>query len=162
MHYTGKNILLLTLTLFALLQSMIAVSAPLITPQPRDTQSLHGLSSAKAVFMLSIKDAGRLSHVLNVVEKTEKGMRAQGVNTKIIVVIIGPSVAFLTRNRRGISYKDQRNVSAVQKSIHKLKALGIRTEVCSIALRGMDIAPANIIPDVQAVGNGFISAIGYQ
>jgi len=162
MHPARRYVLFPTLTLLALLLTMTAVSAAPPAPQPRDTQALQGLSSAKAVFMLNVKDARRLAHVLRVIEKTEKGMRAQGVEPQIIVVFIGPSVAFLTRDRRGISYMDQRKVAAVQKGIHKLNALGIRSEVCNVALKGMDIVPADVIPDVQPVGNGFISAIGYQ
>ncbi|GMR05920.1 MAG: hypothetical protein BMS9Abin25_0498 [Gammaproteobacteria bacterium] len=162
MHLAKKYVLFSILTLLTLLLTMVAVSAAPQASKPRDTQALQGLSSAKAVFMLNVKDARRMAHVLSVIEKTDKGMRAQGVEPEIVVVFIGPSVAFLTRDRRGISYKDQRNVAAVQKGIRKLKALGIRSEVCGVALKGMDIVPADVIPEVQPVGNGFISAIGYQ
>ncbi len=162
MHLARRYFLFTTLTLLSLFLTMTATSAAPPAPQPMDTQSLQGLSSAKSVFMLNVKDARRLTHVLSVIEKTGKGMRAQGVEPEIVVVFIGPSVAFLTRDRRGIPYMDQRSVASVQKGIEKLKSLGIRSEVCSVALKGMDIAPANVIQAVQPVGNGFISAIGYQ
>jgi len=162
MYLIKRYTLFQKVTLLALLLTITPVSAAPQTPQPGDTKSLHGLDSVNSIFMLNIKKPGRLSHVLSVVEKTKKGMRKQGVKARIIVVIIGSSAAFLTRDRRGISYVDQRYVAAVQKGIHKLKELGIRIEVCNIALQGMDISPANILPDVDVVGNGFISAIGYQ
>lgn len=150
------------LTLLAVLLTMTAVSAAPVAPHLKNTQALHGLHSVKAVFMLNINNARRISRVLSVVGKTAKGMREQGVKSHIVVVIIGPAVAFLTRDRRGISYMDQRAVAHVQAAIHKLKAMGIRTEACGVALKGMDINPKDVIPDVHPVGNGFISAIGYQ
>ncbi|MEJ2060167.1 MAG: DsrE family protein [Gammaproteobacteria bacterium] len=128
----------------------------------KDTEALQGLKQAKAVFMIDVNNPGRVAHVLRVIGKTDKGLREQGVKPHIIVVIIGPAVAFLTRDRRGISYMDERAVSQVQGEIHKFATMGIRTEACGVAMKGMDVAPKDLIPDVHAVGNGFISAIGYQ
>ncbi|MEJ2688214.1 MAG: hypothetical protein P8124_13735, partial [Gammaproteobacteria bacterium] len=93
----------------------------------KDTDALQGLSSAKGVFMIDINDPGRVAHVLHVVEKTDTGMRKQGVTPHIVVVVIGPAVAFLTKDRRGIPYMQERAVSQVQKEIHKLKTMGVRT-----------------------------------
>ena len=128
----------------------------------KDTEALKGLSSAKGVFMLDVDSPGRMGHVLKVVEKTYTGMREQGVKPHLIVVIIGRGVAFLTKDRRGISYLDERAVSGVQHEIHKLAKMGVRTEACGVAMKGMDVKPADVIDDVHPVGNGFISAIGYQ
>ncbi|MEJ2508033.1 MAG: DsrE family protein [Gammaproteobacteria bacterium] len=131
-------------------------------PQLKDTEALQGLKEAKGVFMIDINNPGRVGHVLKVAEKTYTGMQKQGVKPHIVVVVIGPAVAFLTKDRRGIGYMDERAVSGVQKEIHKLAKMGIRTEACGVALKGMDVSPHDLIQDVHAVGNGFISAIGYQ
>ena len=128
----------------------------------KDTEALRDLKAAKGVFMLDLKDPGRMAHVLKVIEETGEGMAKQNVKPELVVVVIGPSVAFLTKDRRGISYMDQRSVSEVQGTIGKLKKAGIRIEACGIALRGMDVAPDALIPEVIPVGNGYISAIGYQ
>lgn len=128
----------------------------------KDTEALHSLTNAKGVFMLDVKDPGRMGHVLKVIEETRAGIAKQNVKPELIVVVIGASVAFLTKDRRGISHTDQRAVSEVQDVIGKLKKAGMRIEACGIALRGMDVAPNAVIPEVTAVGNGYISAIGYQ
>jgi len=128
----------------------------------KDTEALHSLTNARGVFMLDVKDPGRMGHVLKVIEETRAGIAKQNVKPELIVVVIGPSVGFLTKDRRGISYTDQRAVSEVHGMIGKLKKAGIRIEACGIALRGMDVAPNAVIPEVTAVGNGYISAIGYQ
>lgn len=154
---TTRNYVLTSLLCLAWLLGGVAHGAGL-----KDTDALRGLSSAKGVFMIDINDPNRVAHVLHVVEKTDTGMRKQGVTPHIIVVVIGPAVAFLTKDRRGISYMQERAVSQVQKEIHKLKTMGVRTEACGVALKGMDVDPKDLIDDVHPVGNGFISAIGYQ
>jgi intracellular sulfur oxidation DsrE/DsrF family protein len=128
----------------------------------KDTEALHGLKDAKGVYLLDVKEPGRLAHVLKVIGETNQGIAKQKVRPETIVVLIGPSVAFLTKDRRGISYMDQRAVSEIQGTIGKLKKAGVRFEACGIALRGMDVAPSMLIPEVTAVGDGYISAIGYQ
>jgi len=128
----------------------------------KDTEALQGLKNAYGVFTLDVKDPARMAHVLKVFEETREGIAKQDVKPVLVVVIIGPSVAFLTKDRRGIPYTDQRAVAEVQGTIGKLKKAGVRIEVCGIALRGMDVAPSALIPEVTAVGNGYISALGYQ
>ena len=128
----------------------------------KDGEALHGLKEAKSVFMLDLKEPGRMAHVLKVIEKTHESIAKQHVKPETIVVIVGPSVAFLTKDRRGISYMDQRAVSEVQGTIAKLKKAGVRIEACGIAMHGMDVTPNMLIPEVTAVGDGYISAIGYQ
>lgn len=128
----------------------------------KDTAALKGLKEAKAVFMIDVNNPGRVAHILKTVAKTGKGMREQGVKPHIVVVVIGPAVAFLTKDRRGIGYMDERAVAGVQAEVHKLAKMHIRTEACGVALKGMDVKPKDLIADVHAVGNGFIEAIGYQ
>lgn len=129
----------------------------------QDTAALQGLHSAKGVFMIDVDNPGRVAHVLGTIEAADKGMSKQGVKPHIVVVVVGPTVAFLTKDRRGIPYKEERAVSEVQANIRKLdEKMGIRTEVCGVAMKGMDIRPSDLMPEVHPVGNGYISAIGWQ
>lgn len=128
----------------------------------KDTEALKGLKEAKAVFMIDVNNPGRVAHILKTIAKTDKGMRTQGVKPHIVVVVIGPAVAFLTRDRRGIGYMDERAVAGIQAEVHKLARMHIRTEACGVAMKGMDVQPKDLIADAHAVGNGFIEAIGYQ
>ncbi|MHB0888943.1 hypothetical protein [Acidithiobacillus sp.] len=78
------------------------------------------------------------------------------------MVFVGPDVAFLTRNLRGIPYTDERAGANIQQEIVKLSGKGMQFQACGVALHGMDVQPANLIPQVTPVGNGFISVIAYQ
>jgi intracellular sulfur oxidation DsrE/DsrF family protein len=162
MNVEHRRIQIIPLVLFALMHLTSAWAAELPDNGLRDTEALHGLKDAKGVYMLDVKEPGRMAHVLKVIEETNRSIAKQNVKPETIVVVIGPSVAFLTRDRRGISYMDQRAVSEIQSTIGKLKKAGVRFEACGIALRGMDVAPNMLIPEVTAVGDGYVSAIGYQ
>jgi intracellular sulfur oxidation DsrE/DsrF family protein len=134
-----------------------AAAAPL-----NDHAALNGLSSAKAVFLIDVNNPGRVGHVLKVVGMTEQGLQKQHVTPHLVVVFVGPDVAFLTHDRRGISYMDQRAVAGIQHEIGQLHEAGVTIQACGIAMKGMDVTPGMLIPGVQAVGNGYISVIGYQ
>jgi intracellular sulfur oxidation DsrE/DsrF family protein len=127
-----------------------------------DAAALRGLKEAKAVFLIDVDKPNRVAHVFKTIELTDKGFRAQGVTPRIVVVVIGPSVAFLTKDRRGIDYMDERAVSELQGEVGKLAKMHIRTEACGVAMKGMDLKPKDMIDNVHPVGNGFIEAIGYQ
>ncbi len=127
-----------------------------------DAAALSGLKSAKAVFLINSANPRKVVHVLRLVGKTAASMDRQGVKTRVVVVMVGPTVAFLTKDRRGISYQDQRPVAEIQKAVRGLRKAGIRTEACSVALHGHDINPKDVIAAVHPVGNGFISVIAYQ
>jgi intracellular sulfur oxidation DsrE/DsrF family protein len=156
----------LTLAVFFLLCSAPFLAVAQAAPPPdsglKDTEALRDLKLAKGVFMLDVKDPNRMAHVLKVIEETREGIARQDVKPELVVVVVGPSVAFLTKDRRGISYLDERAVSEIQGAIVKLKGMGVRTEACGVALKGMDVRPDALIPEVTPVGNGYISAIGYQ
>lgn len=157
LRISGMSLLLCTLLCVS-----VAWAAEPADTGSRDTAALQGLKNAKGVFMLDVKDPGRMSHVLKVIDETRDGLARQNVKPELVVVVIGPSVAFLTKDRRGISYTDQRAVSELQSTAGKLKKAGVRIELCGLALRGLDVTPGMLIPEVTAVGNGYISAIGYQ
>ncbi len=127
-----------------------------------DADARHGRHEAKAVFMIDLNNPGKLTHVLKVVEETDTGLAQQGAMPHLIVVLIGPTVAFLAKDRRGISYMEQSVVAHIQSEVKTLIQLGIRFEACGVALKGMDVQPSDVIAAVHPVGNGDISAIGYQ
>ncbi|WP_197495779.1 DsrE family protein [Acidihalobacter yilgarnensis] len=127
-----------------------------------DHAALAGLHEAKGLFLIDINDPNRVAHVLKVVGMTRKGLSEQGVKPHLIVVFVGPAVAFLTKDRRGIGYMQERAVSQVQHEIDGLAHEGVPVEACGIAMKGMDVSPKDLIPAVKPVGNGFISVIAYQ
>lgn len=149
------------LRIFVLVFGCLFVSATSAAPL-KDTEALKGLKVAKAVFLIDVDKPGRVAHVFKTIELTDKSLREQGVKPHIVVVAIGPSVAFLTRDRRGIGYMDERAISELQTEVGKLAKMAIPTKACGVAMKGMDVQPGDLIAGVHPVGNGFVEAIGYQ
>ena len=127
-----------------------------------DRAALAGLHVAKAIFLVNVRQPVAVEHLVRIIGLTERQLRAQKVTPHIIVVFIGPDVAFLTHNRRGIPYTDERAVANIQKEIAGLARKGIRFQACGVAMHGMDVNPRDLIAPVTPVENGFISVIGYQ
>jgi intracellular sulfur oxidation DsrE/DsrF family protein len=43
-----------------------------------------------------------------------------------------------------------------------MKKAGVKLEVCLYAVKALNVDPDTIMPEVDKVGNGFISVVGYQ
>jgi intracellular sulfur oxidation DsrE/DsrF family protein len=161
---TSHRIIALVVSLFACAWLGTAQAAEHETKGPGldDHAALAGLQEAKGIFLIDVNDPNKVAHVLKVVGLTRKGLEKQGVKPHLIVDFIGPAVAFLTKDRRGIGYMQERAVSALQHEIDELSHAGVGVEACGIAMRGMDVSPGDLIPSVKPVANGYISAIAYQ
>ena len=53
-------------------------------------------------------------------------------------------------------------INQMQETSKKMKALGIHQEVCSIATKVFGIDNATLFSEMNLVGDGFVSLIGYQ
>ncbi|AOV15696.1 hypothetical protein BJI67_00240 [Acidihalobacter aeolianus] len=131
-------------------------------PKLNDHAALAGMHEAKALFLIDVNNPDKVMHVVKVIGITRKQLEAQGVKPHLLVVFVGPDVAFLTKDRRGIGYMDERPVATIQREIEGLAHTGVEFQACGVAMKGMDVSPRDLIPAVKPVGNGFISAIGYE
>lgn len=43
-----------------------------------------------------------------------------------------------------------------------MKKDGVNLEVCMYAVKVLGVDPATLLPEIDRVGNGFISVVGYQ
>jgi len=46
--------------------------------------------------------------------------------------------------------------------IKQMKQDGVKLEVCKYAVKVLGVNPESILPEIDQVGNGFISVVGYQ
>lgn len=128
-----------------------------------DTYALADLNSAKGIFLVDIGDPKKLAFYLNVIKGTHAGMIRQNVTPDFVVVFIGPSVQQLTTSPKGdiaLEYGD--TLESIAGSVADLKQLGIRQEICGVATKVFDINNKTILPELNLVGDGFISLIRYQ
>jgi len=92
----------------------------------------------------------------------DKSIRAVTEKPEFVVVFIGPSVKLITNKREGLSEEEQKMLDEIAALITKMSKDGIKLEVCMFAAGLLGVDPASILPEIEQVGNGWISLIGYQ
>ncbi|HEY9200101.1 MAG TPA: hypothetical protein VIQ81_00775 [Gammaproteobacteria bacterium] len=148
---------LLMLTL-ALASSLSYADSPI-----NDRAALADLKVGKGVFLIDIADAKKMNFYLEVIQGTFKGMQAQGVTPDFVLVYIGPSVPYLSSSPSAkIADKNSAVLMEIESNVEKLAALGIKQEICAVATEVFGIDNSTLFADLNLVGDGFISLIGYQ
>ena len=128
-----------------------------------DRAALADMKSGKGVFLVDIGDAKKLSFYLEVIQGTHKGMVSQGVQPDFVLVYIGPSVKYLTTSPSEDAEQAAGGVLLdIESNVAKLASLGVRQEICAVATRVFNVDNETLVPDLDLVGDGFISLIGYQ
>lgn len=149
------------ISLLLLMISMNIVSAEVA--EINDRRALGELATGKGVFLVDIGDAKKLNFYLEVIQGTHKSMQGQGVKPDFILVYIGPSVKYLTSEPKAeVESAAGAVLMDIESNIEKLAELGIRQEVCSVATEVFGIDNKSVFEDLQLIGDGFISLIGYQ
>lgn len=104
-----------------------------------------------------------MNFYLEVIQGTFKGMQAQGVKPDFVLVYIGPSVQYLSSTPGAEIEKTHSAVlMEIESNVEKLAALGIKQEICAVATEVFGIDNNSLFADLNLVGDGFISLIGYQ
>lgn len=158
MRKTGRNILGL---FFA--AALVLVSAGSVLAGGYGN-ALNGVTQAKAVFEVT-QESPKVSNTIfwavkNVYE--DESVKGLGVPPKVAVVFHGPAVRLISSERSGFGAEDAAEIDKFQSTLRQMKKDGVILEVCDYALKVMGVDPATVIPEVDHVGNGFISVIGYQ
>jgi intracellular sulfur oxidation DsrE/DsrF family protein len=140
-----------------------AVSASASAANYDDSAALNGISSAKAVFLLDFKTAKKTAFYLDLVKGTYDGLNRQGVEPEMVVVVIGPTVQFLSdTNNPELTFEYEEEFASIQKNIKALHERGVRIEVCAIATKVFKVKDESLPEELSMVADGFISLIGWQ
>lgn len=81
---------------------------------------------------------------------------------RTVVVFHGPAVKLISTERKWFKPEEVAEVDKFADTIQRMKKEGVTFEVCDYAVKVMGVDPATIMPEIDHVGNGFISVAGYQ
>jgi intracellular sulfur oxidation DsrE/DsrF family protein len=150
------------LCLFFVVAFAVLVSTP-IYAEGYDN-ALNGVNGYDAIFDVAkgdpkianivfwaVKNAYEISEV-NALEKAPR----------IAVVFHGPAVKLISSDRNPFNAAEWVEVVKFQETLRKMKKDGVKLEVCLYAAEVMGVDKATIMPEIDQVGNGFVSVIGYQ
>lgn len=81
---------------------------------------------------------------------------------RTVVVFHGPSVKLISSDRTGFKPEEVAEIEMFADTIRQMKKDGVTFEICDYAAKVMGVDPATIMPEIDHVGNGFVSVAGYQ
>ena len=144
-------------TMFLALISSPAVSAEY-------NSALKGVNKVKAVFDVSMGSPQNANLVFWAVRNVydDKNVRALPESSEVAVVFHGRSVKMISSNRDGVSEDEKKALDEFAGLITQMKQDGVKMEVCLYAAKVFGVDPDSILPEIDHVGNGFISIAGYQ
>lgn len=81
---------------------------------------------------------------------------------RTVIVFHGEAVRLLSSDREKFEGPDREAADQVTEMIRQFHREGIRMEVCMYAVQVLGVDPTTLMPEIEQVGNGFISVAGYQ
>lgn len=126
--------------------------------------ALAGVKGLDSVFDFSLGSpeiaAVVFPAILDVHQNQE--VRALPAAPRTVIVFHGKAVKLISMDRKGVAKGDLEEYDKVADFIRKAKKAGIKMEVCMYAVKVFGVDPATLMPEIDRVGNGFISVLGYQ
>jgi intracellular sulfur oxidation DsrE/DsrF family protein len=143
-----------------------ALGAVLVAPAMAggDDAALKGVKGVKAVFDVSQGSPKTMNLLFWAVQDVYKAESVQALPEPphIVVVFHGPAVKLISTDRKDLEESDKEELDKFADTIRQMKKDGVKLDVCDYALKVMGVDPATIMPEVDHVGNGFVSVVGYQ
>ena len=129
-----------------------------------DKASLAGLREVKVAFDLKDGDGKALLSRLNIIDETRQSLIQQGVSPHFVVAYRGGATRLVQTDTANIKMEDRPLAERIAQKIRDMSAApGVdRFEQCAVAVREQGTNPDKVLPQVQVVGNGFISLMAYQ
>lgn len=126
--------------------------------------SLKGVTDYDAVYEVTQGDPKVNNIVFWAVENSYQvaEVKALGKAPRIVVVFHGPAVKLISSDQATFDDAEWAEVKKFQNTLRQMKEDGVTLEVCLYAAKVMGVDKATIMPEVDQVGNGFVSVIGYQ
>ncbi len=148
-------------TIVAAISLIVLVAIPAMAGE---YAALEGVKGVKTVFDVSQGSPQTANVVFWAVNNVndDKSVRALSEPPKVAVVFHGPAVKTISTDRDGFKESDNEALDKFVDMIQQMKKDGVKFEVCDYALKVMGIDPETVLPEVDHVGNGFISIAGYK
>ena len=123
---------------------------------------LSGLTSLKIVCDVNVGDAELLLRRLELIDETYSQLLDAGVTPTIVVAFRGGASRYVTRGKGYVKDMNLEVKKEIQEIIELFHSNGLQMEQCAIAARAYKIDPADFLPAITVVQNGYVSLAAYQ
>ena len=126
--------------------------------------ALKDVKGVNVVFNVSSGSPAFANIVFWAVRNTyqDKAVSTLAEKSQVAIVFHGPIVKLLSSARTGFDENDNAEIEKFQDTLRQMKKEGVKLEVCLYAAKVLGVDPATLMPEIDQVGNGFISVAGYQ
>jgi intracellular sulfur oxidation DsrE/DsrF family protein len=157
-----KRIFMVFLSCLVFSTGMMTFSAYAATGEAKDQNALQGLTTVRPLFDLNVGNAEELLFYLQVIQQTVDSLQKQGQTVDCIVAIRGGAVRLVTTDNWAFGEEDQAKLQQAGAIMAEMAKNGVKFEACSVAMNIFRVDPKTLLSYIKAVGNTFISLIGYQ
>jgi intracellular sulfur oxidation DsrE/DsrF family protein len=133
-------------------------------PSADNKAALAGVSEMKIAFDFTEANPQVLVRKLDVVETTRKQLLEAGVKPRIVLAFRGGASYYTQLDLAAVKEADRADALAVRAKLRAMaRADGVESlEQCNLPLSQLKLKPADLMPEVKLVGNGWISLAAYQ
>ena len=126
--------------------------------------ALNGVNQVNAVFDVTLGDPKTANVVFWAVRNVydNESVRALPEPPHVAVVFHGHAVKLISSDRQGLNDSDKAAMNEFAGMVRQMKEEGVTLEICLYAAEVLGVDPATIMPEIDHVGNGFVSVVGYQ
>ncbi len=130
----------------------------------QQSMSVAPVREMKVAFDITNGNPKVILGTLETIDKTRKQLIADGTTPKIVLAFRGDASYFTQTDEAKIKPEDRPMAAKIAAKIRELReAKGVEAlEQCTLPLAPRKIAPADVMPEVKVVPNGWISLAHYQ
>lgn len=141
--------------------SLTFLTTPVIAGEYAALKGVGGINTVFEVSQGTPQVANIVFWAVRDVHQNES-VRALANPPRTVVVFHGPAVKLISTERKWFKPEEVAEVDKFADTIRQMKKEGVTFEICDYAAKVMGVDPATIMPEIDHVGNGFISVAGYQ
>lgn len=124
--------------------------------------ALAGLKSIHIVCDVNVGEPHLLLRRLELIDETYSQLLDASVSPTVVVAFRGGASRYVTRGNGYVPADAVKDKQEIRQLIEQFRRNGFRLEQCAIAARSFDIDPADLLPGVALVRNGYVSIVAYQ
>lgn len=127
-----------------------------------DKHALANISSVKIVCDVNVSDGNLLLRRLKLIDTTYTQLLDADIGVTVVIAFRGGASRFVTKNEKYVKSTQVETKKEIQGWIKQFSENGFRLEQCAIAARAWKVDPADVMPQIKVVQNGYISLVAYQ
>ena len=156
---TKKTFICYVPSLFILILLLLSVTPAL----SQDYDALEGVKGLKTVFDYGHASPEEALAIFPAIREVYQSKSVTSLPTppSVVIVFHDAAVKFLTTERNGTQAENATR-DKIAEVIRQFEKDGVKMEVCMYAVKLFGVNPDTIMPEIEKVGNGWISASGYQ